>query len=95
VVVGGGFQTKEDRMRQSEMTAQEKFDRFVVPQDWYFTVETRGYVKIHGDYFSARDEMAKMYRTKWCGQYSQSEWDAYVRQFGDQRDLMEEFRGES
>ena len=47
---------------------------FEAPQDWYFTFgvghEQSGcYVKIHGTWAEARDEMFKRYGARWSMQY--------------------------
>jgi hypothetical protein len=54
-------------------------------QDWFFTFgggheHPNGYVKIHGTYGSARDEMIRRYGLKWSMQYSSAD-DAGVERW--------------
>ena len=56
-------------------------------ENWYFTfgsghAHPNGYVKIHGTFNSARDQMHKMYGPKWAFQYNEKEFMPQIKRWG-------------
>jgi len=56
-------------------------------ENWYFTfgsghAHPNGYVKIHGTFNSARDQMHKMYGPKWAFQYNEEEFIPQIKRWG-------------
>ncbi len=53
-------------------------------QWWYFTFgygqkNAGHYVKFYGTYAEARDKMIEKYGLAWAFQYSEEEWDAWIK----------------
>lgn len=64
------------------------YETHEIEQDWIFTFgvghEHAGhYVKIHGTYRSARDEMVRRHGRKWAFQYTEHEWQDWLRRKPD------------
>lgn len=56
-------------------------------ENWYFTfgsghAHPNSYVKIHGTFGSARDQMHKMYGPKWAFQYTEKEFMPQIKRWG-------------
>lgn len=56
-------------------------------ENWYFTfgsghAHPDGYVKIHGTFNSAREQMHKMYGPKWAFQYNEKEFMPQIKRWG-------------
>lgn len=57
------------------------------PKVWYFTfgfghAHPNGYVKIHGTFNSARDEMNRRYDNVWCMQYTHEAIEKSIEEWG-------------
>ena len=56
-------------------------------ENWYFTfgsghAHPNGYVKIHGTFNSAREQMHKLYGPKWAFQYGEKEFIPQIKRWG-------------
>jgi hypothetical protein len=63
------------------------------PRDWFFTfghgqAGFPGFVRIHGTFGSAREEMFRRYGTAWCMQYESAEAAGVERWGLIERDAM-------
>lgn len=70
----------------SELTRDEKL-QYEVEQDWYFTFGflhpySKHFVRFHGTFESAREQMIKKFGTQWAFQYSESELDSCILKYG-------------